>query len=355
VLLAPIYFLSFVHGEPLPEDSFVRSLRDLVETEAVADLEIKFKALVTDHPQVYLQFNFLRTQAHIMRVPAITKDLARNIPLSTAIWYLEDLAKSSNEIAAIVEHRLKTEDWSKEHSKVTASFGKLLERILTFKGKKWSSLADKMMVAAQRRLTALKEVWSEQQNGTTVVFGDASSAMQSAIQAATIMATMISVCFGAELSFFNSHFVASPCPHPSTVEETLRICVQVQASGCTSLAAALWPYYESKKVIGRIVLVTDEEENTACNGYGFAHLLQTYKKEVHANVELIVICVDSGDTKFRASLDQCGITYKRMEIDGQRPDLTKFDAMLGQIALNSATLMAEEEEEHGDEFVVVDM
>ena len=40
-----------------------------------------------------------------------------------------------------------------------------------------------------------------------------------------------------------------------------------------------------------------------------------------------------------------------MEIDGQRPDLTKFDAMLGQIALDAnANVESEEEEKEAEEF-----
>ena len=71
----------------------------------------------------------------------------------------------------------------REDSKVTASFGKLLEQIMTFQSRKWP-LADALMDAARSRLEALKEIWSEESNGFTVVFGDASSSMQSAIEAA---------------------------------------------------------------------------------------------------------------------------------------------------------------------------
>jgi len=348
------YFLSFVHGEPLPEDSFVHALHALVRADTSV-LASKFRALATEHPQVYRAFNFLRTQPRLLRNREIAQDLAQNIPLSTAIWYLEELALASSEIPALVGHRLKTEDWSQEHSKVTASFGKLLERVLTFQSRHWDALADDLVAAAEQRLAALKEVWSseQQQHGTTtVVFGDASSSMTSAIQAATILATMISACLGAELSFFASDRVASPYPRPLTVPQTLQICRTIRASGCTSLAAALWPYYEQKKKMDRIVLVTDEEENTTAHGFYFAPLLQKYRNEIHPHVELIVICVNSGDERFRASLAKCGIVPKVMQIDGRRPDLTKFDAMLGQIALGS-TASTRSKAEEDEEFVVV--
>jgi len=345
------YFLPFVYGEALPEDSLVHAMQCLVDAKP-EEMVPQFKALAAAHSQIYEHFNFLRTQPHLLRVREIAEDLVHKIPLSTAIWYLEELAQSSHDIPAIVGRRLKTEDWSKEHSKVTASFGKLVERVLTFQSKRWNSLAQDLVAVAGMRLSALKETWSEQRKGNIVVLGDASASMTSAIQAATIMATMISVCFGAELSFFNGDFLASPYPRPSTVEQTLQNCRTIRASGCTSLAAALWPYYAQKQKVDRIFLVSDEGENSACHGFNFAELLQQYKKEVHEHVELIIICVDSGERYFRDSLESRGISYKVVTIDGARPDLTKFDALLGQMALGASEAMDEEENE--EEFVVVD-
>ena len=346
------YFLWAVHGEELPKGSFVRGLQTLVASTD-EELAHKYRTLATQHPQIYLSFNFLRLHPRLLRVREIAEDLARNIPLSTAIWYLEELVQSSSEIPDIVGHRLRTEDWMAEDSKVTASFGKLLERLLTFQSRGWK-LADDLMVAAEKRLSALKEVWSnEQNNGVTVVFGDASSSMTSAIQAATILATMFSVCWGAELSFFNHRFIASPHPRPTTVKQTLQVCRTIQASGATSLAAALWPYFDEKRRIDRIVLVTDEEENTNCHGYNFARLLKAYMDKVQAGVELIVICVNTGDHSFRNSLVKSGIDCKRIEIDGCRPDLTKFDAMLGRIALSSDQASKEQANEGEADFVVV--
>jgi len=176
--------------------------------------------------------------------------------------------------------------------------------------------------------------------------------MTSAIQAATILAAMITTCFQGELCFFDHQHQTSPRPRPSTVSDVLQICQQIRASGGTSLAAALYPYYQSKTKIDRLVLVSDEEENSPSHGFMFAKLLRMYKDEVYDGVELIVICVNKGDEEFRRSLKRHGIECRqRLEIDGQRPDLSKFDSMLSQIAL----LSSRNQDPNGEDESMVDV
>jgi hypothetical protein len=279
-------------------------------------------------------YSFIRTQHNLLKNGTISEILADNIPVSTAIWYLEELAVNSSKVPKLDRNRLNAEAWTLEATKVTESFGKLLERILRFKSKGWKHLANDMKSAASNRLLQLQEEFSDSEGGSsTVVFGDASSSMQTAIEAATIIATMASIFWNAELSFFHSTHQASPHPRPTTVDQALDVCSKIRAIGCTSLAAALMPYYKRKIPIDRIILVTDEQENTICEGYNFARLLEAYKKQVKKDVELIIIGVGSLYRPFHLSLENSGIEFKRVEIDKCRPDLTKFDDMLRQVAL----------------------
>eukprot|EP00567_Pseudictyota_dubia_P012277 CAMPEP_0197439492 /NCGR_PEP_ID=MMETSP1175-20131217/6219_1 /TAXON_ID=1003142 /ORGANISM="Triceratium dubium, Strain CCMP147" /LENGTH=688 /DNA_ID=CAMNT_0042969417 /DNA_START=67 /DNA_END=2133 /DNA_ORIENTATION=- len=222
-------------------------------------------------------------------------------------------------------------------------------------------LVNEIIPIADSRLGELKEYWKEGMHGAKMaVFGDASESMQCAIEASTIFATMVSVCFDAELSFFSYKLVQSPHEKPRSVGETLEVCDTIRASGCTSLAAALWPYFEKKKSMDVFVLVTDEHENEKCNGFHFADLFAEYKGCVNKNVSLVLVCVGKGDASFRQSLADNGITYKAVYIDESRPDLAKFDALLGQLALVSSRCSLSPEpakvNEHNsgeDEFVIV--
>ena len=72
----------------------------------------------------------------------------------------------------------------------------------------------------------------------------------------------------------------------------------IRASSCTSVAAGLWPAYDKKIVYRRIVLVTDEEENTACHGMRFAQRYRKYEDEVNPTVDLLLVGVGSGYDTF---------------------------------------------------------
>ena len=369
------YFLKAVHGGELPEGSFVRGASALMATTSPEAMEEAFSKLAASHgPQLFRSYNFLRTQPRLLRNTTIAKKLAEKIPLSTAVWYMEELAQcSKKQVPSIVARRLREENWMEELAAAgdnkVQSFGKIVERVLTFQSAGWHEAANELLPAAETSLGALKEKWATGSFGMgfTLCIGDMSYSMTAAIQAATILSAMVSSCFEGELCFFDHVYHKSPIPKPSSAEDVLTICRKIRATGGTSLAAGLWPYFENKVKIDRIVMVTDEEENTPCQGFMFAPLLKKYKEEVYADVQLIVICVGKGDSSFRKSLERNWIEYKLMEIDEHRPDLSKFDSMLGQIAILASQMtlckqklssdqqegIAKNEEQPNNDFVLV--
>eukprot|EP00977_Amphora_coffeiformis_P003750 scaffold742_cov165-Amphora_coffeaeformis.AAC.26 len=339
------YFLSVVHGASVPEGTFVHDIRQLMEVPT-AEIGEKFRKLAVKHPQVYKSFTFLRTRPRLLTNLAIAESLAHHIPLGTAIWYLEELCRaSSRTVTKILTNRLeKSPNWiDEEDSKVTTSFAKLAERVM--QAQRFSpDLATALMPAAAQRLGALKETVTKMP-GETLTIGDASASMQTAIDSAAIFAAMVSVCWGGEVCFFSSGYIASPHPRPVTVDQVLDITHKIRANNCTAIASGLWNAYEKKTVLQRIVLVTDEEENTSCHGFMFAELLRRYMDEMNPHVELLLVGVGSGDSSFQASLRNNSIGFKRVEIDERRPDLTKFDALLRQMSLMSASEVTGTEEE----------
>ena len=360
------YFLKAVHGGELPEGSFVRGASALMATTSPEAMEEAFSKLAASHgPQLFRSYNFLRTQPRLLRNTTIANKLAEKIPLSTAVWYMEELAQSSKkQVPSIVARRLREERLMEELAaageKKVQSFGKIVERVLTFQAAGWHEAANELLPAAETSLGALKKKWATGSSGMgfTLCIGDMSYSMTAAIQTATILSAMVSSCFEGELCFFDHVYHKSPIPKPRSAEDVLTICRKIRATGGTSLAAGLWPYFENKMKIDRIVMVTDEEENTPCHGFMFAPLLKKYKEEVYADVQLIVICVGKGDSGFRKSLERNWIEYKLMEIDEHRPDLSKFDAMLGQIAILSTGIRPGEqklfdEELPKDDFVLI--
>lgn len=328
------------------EPTFVSQVRDMIALQG-SDLSKAFFRVANDFPQMYKSYSYIRTQPSLMACEDVVADLAQNIPLDTALWYFEELYNVTSQCEGIIAQRISGHKYSDNlfnSSKLT--YGKLVERVLTFR-KMDLSFADDLIPVATSRLGALNEYWKGEDSSKVAVFGDASSSMQLAIEASTVFASMVSSCFSAELSFFASGLIKSPHEKPSTVNETLNVCSKIRASGCTSLAAALWPYYSKKIVMDTFVLVTDEEENTSCNGFRFAPLLAEYKKHVNENVNLIVVRVGRGYPPFQSSLESHGINYRVVGIDSTRPDLAKFDALLGQLHMISS-------QKHNEDDVIVE-
>jgi hypothetical protein len=333
------YFLADIFGESIPEDSFVHIMRKLMDAED-DDLVATFRDMATTFPQIYKSYAFLRTKNKLIHSKEIVELLAESIPVDTAIWYFEELYSVSKTVPKILVKRMHESDFlgsaATSDSKVF-TYGKLLERLLTFqKLFERKRMAESLMDVAANRLDILKERYMDDTNKKAVaVFGDASSSMTTAIEAAAIIASIVSTTLDGELSFFASGLVESPHKKPSSVEETLEICRKIRAHGCTSLAACLWPYYEQKKSMDTIVMVTDEHENTMCNGFQFADLFKKYKETINPNVVLVVVRVGAGSKSFQNSLERNGIEAKTVIIDNYRPDLTKFNGLVGQIAAAS--------------------
>ena len=124
------------------------------------------------------------------------------------------------------------------------------------------------------------------------------------------------------------------------------------------MAAGLAPAYEARQVYARIVLVTDEYENTNWRNYNgrsfqFPKLLRAYMDEVNPHVELVLVGVGSGERRFQESLRRYEIPFTRVEIDEYRPDLTKFDSLLRQLTV-TASAAPEREEKEVEEFILVE-
>jgi len=225
------------------------------------------------------------------------------------------------------------------HNGKSFTYGKLLACIVSFRKKNISqSLCARLEEVAAQRLAHLQQYWKAQHDSNEIiaVFGDASSSMQVAVEAATIFASMVSACLDGELSFFGTGLIKSPHEKPKTVKDTLDVCDAIRACGMTNFAAALWPYYDEKRSVDTIVIVTDEWENGRTMGDDFSEMLAKYKKKVNPDVVLIVVRVGAGAEDFQKNLERNGIEYSVIVVDDQRPDLAKFDALLGQIVALSS-------------------
>jgi len=117
------------------------------------------------------------------------------------------------------------------------------------------------------------------------------------------------------------------------------VAEKVVADGLTAPAAALWPYYVSKKPVKFFVMVTDEVENGKFNGqWYFPDLFLRYYQEVYPAKIVFVSFLENPNIKGRmvTSLENMGLEVLQFRLDGKRPDLTKMDTLLGLLSSESS-------------------
>jgi len=189
---------------------------------------------------------------------------------------------------------------------------------------------------AQKRLMSIELLLSP----PVVVFGDASYSMDVAIRTATIISSVLTVLSGAELKFFNVTSV-DPTRYPTNVVDLIEVAETMKADGLTAPAAALYPYYLAKKPVKFIVVVTDEiENNKFSNQWYFPDLFLRYYQEVYPSKLIFVSFLEDPSVvsggRMVNSLKNLGIEILQFRLDGNRPDLTKLDTLLGLLSSESA-------------------
>lgn len=325
------WFLPVIYGAAPLENTMLSDCLGWVNTYGKGTKEANTKA-ATETLQAIVEtwqvpYSFIRM--HVTLEEQESKQaLARYESLDTLLWYYEEL--SCPAVAKLIQSRLE------EGETPTFGYGKLVERLLAFERME-VPFQQALIDAATKRLSALKLPLE----APVVVLGDASSSMDAAIRVATILGSLLTAITGAELHFFNgSHFPAPTMPRD--VDGVLEVVKHVRASGCTSPAAALAPFYENNQLVRHFIVVTDEEENTSAKAKGrslmFADIMHRYREEVYpAKVAFVSFLRNPQQTgQMVKALEAREIPCLQFRLSQARPDLTKTDALLGLLASESA-------------------
>ena len=313
------HFQEMAFGAAAPEGSLLAEAKEM----SVASLP----GMLERHPRLAECYSFIRTKLPVHTFDVAAKvALAKAMPLADAIWHYEELHTPAS--ATCIDERLSAGEAIAGKLVAANSFGKLLERLLTFKRLKGATFWEKLMPHAEAKLEELRAQSSLALSGSKVrplqqlaaralvntgdaaaiasvpeavaesvsasglrvaVLGDASSSMQVAINAACICGAMLAACFDAELVFFNSKSFKAKHGTPRTALEVLQVCEEVRAGGTTSMAAALDHFYSQGMQIDLFVLVSDEGENTKCRGMFFDEMFAKYVREVNPSARCAFI------------------------------------------------------------------
>lgn len=318
------HFLPVMFGAEPPADSLLYAIQHATANDLPALLE-RFPVLAKCYSYIRVKFKDELTDE-------LKLALARVCPLEDVLWWYHEFDAPGVEQA--VHARLLRGEEIVTAGRSRSNYGKLMERLLTFRSQK-RSFVDLLLTHAQQKLDEIHIP----SNSRVCVLGDASGSMEVAINTATIIASSLCVCLNAELSFFNESVVHPPM-QPKTAMDVLTVTEHVQATGCTSPAAALYPYVEQGKVVDLFVIVTDEEENTQSHGYNFAELFARYRREVNPDAQVFLVSFLSGPNTFvgkmRAALRVQGIGCKQFRFDPRQPDLSRLPNLFASLALETA-------------------
>jgi len=334
------YFLPCVFGASAPEGSLLFAMDTVKDGKNVA-------AVLKEYPQLSQYYSYLRTKFGSSMSDESKAALAALAPLTEVVWFYEELDHPG--LDNVIKNRLVSgEEFVDTTGKGRDSFGKLMERLLFLKKRRVSFLP-MLEIYTEEMLAKIKIPTTKK----VVVLGDASSSMQVAVEAATIVGSVINSALNGTLSFFNSADFKPPV-QPRTVADVLKVSDAVRASGSTAPVASLWPYLEKKIVRDLFIVVTDEEENTGCNGewlssqikhdkgtLKFAAAFKRYLEEVNpkASVFFVSFLNPSKEGKMFGDMKSEGLEekVKQFRMDPKRPDLSKLTSLLAMLAIEAGS------------------
>eukprot|EP00164_Ancoracysta_twista_P002182 GFYU01002880.1.p1 GENE.GFYU01002880.1~~GFYU01002880.1.p1 ORF type:complete len:725 (+),score=270.48 GFYU01002880.1:89-2263(+) len=328
------WFLPFAFGADPPAGSLACDMKELLaefDTRGIdrlarnhdvpQDLQHRLVALI-DGTDIDLM---AYVRAQLTNIPlAVREALSRKSGLDNLLWWHE--AVRSDTADTLIVQRLTSGE--APH----LPYGKLMERLLYFQ-EIGSPVFDCLVPIVQSRLEDIRVSL----DSPVAVLGDASFSMDVAIKTATIISAVLAAISTADLKFFGVDAV-TPSVIPRTIQEVLQVLPTIKAAGMTAPAAALYHYYKNKIPIKTFVVVTDEKENLKSNGYYFHQLFLKYTREVYPARLVLVSFIQSANekTQMYTALEKVGVQAMQFRLDGNKPDLTKLDTLLGLLSAESA-------------------
>lgn len=310
------WFLKYCYGEAPPDDTVLQRTTQINKDTVNSIVE-----------EVAVPFTHVRQYQNELTNAAKANIVRNEDKIDRGIWWYEELQCAEVD-QAIIERFEKNEE-------LTLNYGKLMERLITFKKmKSIPPFYPRLMAQAESKMESMKL----NLDAPIVVMADASSSMSVAIETATIISSLLTAFTDAELIFFNNNYWY-PEKQPRSIEDVINLALKTKANNCTSHAAALWPYYEGKKIIKTLICVTDEEENTAYKGHMFEGLYQKYLNEVNSACQLVFVSFLRSQTdegQMVKKLRKHDFPCMQLAMSRTRPDLTKLDNLLGQLSARAS-------------------
>ena len=281
-----------------------------------------------------LPYSFVKKFKDSLNAESKERLAKRQEKLDTLIWWYEDLRCAN--VDFIIRERLE----SGKGNSLTLGYGKLMERLLKFRELNATAIYSLLIPRAEADLSKFKVTVAS----PVAVLGDASSSMSVAVRTLPIIASLLATICSAKLTFFHSGNFEAKLRDPKNVSDVLEIAYTTKASGSTSPAASLVPYYNRREVIKTFIIVTDEEENTNATclsgkSWNFFDLFMEYRKTVYPAALIFVSFLHSQHEQgqmYKMFVRENVPDVQQFKFDRARPDLTKSDSILGTLCSKSS-------------------
>lgn len=299
---------------------------------------------IEEYPNIINYYSAIRTLLRPEDLGSSVKvQFLLRAPLEDVFWHWNELTrgvdvKDMNYVEKVLYKKLNSGvdmagDGRKTSSKRT-NYGRLLQQILLFKKNNiYPRIMSQLIKRADDILVSVKDEFRDFSRFSVAILGDASASMQVAVETSSVIASLLSIAFNADISFFNESVIKSPIEHPRNVNDVLEITRDINANGSTSPAAALYPYLVSKKFIDVFIVVTDEEENTNYNGNNFCQAFIKYRNNVnkYASIFFVSFLQKGVVGQMGSKLIKYEIMPKTCCFHREEPDLSKLDNLLDEL------------------------
>eukprot|EP01064_Diplonema_japonicum_P029287 TRINITY_DN4700_c0_g5_i1.p1 TRINITY_DN4700_c0_g5~~TRINITY_DN4700_c0_g5_i1.p1 ORF type:complete len:891 (+),score=307.70 TRINITY_DN4700_c0_g5_i1:64-2736(+) len=339
-------FCDIIHINPndLSLDEFLRCVYDS-KRRRPGNVEYGLKLTndtledITALKKHHVPLTYLRKKFDMKRVSNRVKAaITEYTDINTVVWWYEELM--CKETDQILENRI-----TKKCEVPSFGYGKLVERLMSMHAADSPVFQNLVPVAEEK----IKEYHLPLKTPMAVL-GDCSGSMHVAVRTGSIIVSLLTALGSADLLFFN-HDAIDPLFTPKTIKDVLMLSHFTRADGATSPASALERLYLARKKVETLLLVSDEEENepAAITKLGFTQLIKKYIAEINKDLKVVLVSflpskVYSGDLRpadqqlkgqMYLELVAEGIVPLQLRIDGNRPDLTKIDFLLGRLSSES--------------------
>jgi hypothetical protein len=306
------WFLEFCFGNPAPESTCVYDYQRL-NCDNFFEIYEKHK----------FNYEIIRTKLDMKSNHASLKDIKTmiigNEDINTVLWYWEELVDSYNILDIVIKIK-------NENNLVNLSYSKIVDLISKTENKE---VLEELIKVGEMRLIQ----YQTKVKDSIAIFGDRSPSMDIAIKTSGIITSLLSCLCNADLHLFdsvNEHIVDAP----KTIRDAILFGKNIKTRGSTCPAISLMHYVSNKKKVDTMVIITDEQENAACQGYRFARLYEKYINDVHpAQLIFVSFSNPNKDEIMTQELkkvlgDRYDSLVKVFKFNVNNPDLNRMDIVL---------------------------